>query len=210
MTGANGDEPGASAAAVAGLASEVEALRRLVTPLADRVDDLARVTAEVADRVRSQGVRAGPRAVPSWLVMAADPALAHALLDELYTWTRTVFLRYTDADQVLPECWLWHPELVEELLWLMHAWLAAYQGESASVALVGDWHDRYRPGVVRRIGSLTPCSLEVHLPTHEDRTYRKRRPDAVDRIARWWTTARESRAPEPSASDMVEPPRGRP
>ena len=58
-----------------------------------------------------------------------------------------MFLRYPDGVAVLPECWLWHPDVVEELLWLMHAWRAAYEGRGASVQLAGDWHDRQRPGV---------------------------------------------------------------
>lgn len=210
MTGSGADEPGASAAAVAGLASEIEALRRVVTPLVDRVDEMATLTAELADRARNQAVRAGPRAVPSWLAAPADAALTRRLLDELDAWVRTVFLRYTDANQVLPDCWPWHPDVVEELLWLMHGWLTAYQGENASVGLVGDWHDRYRPGVVRRIHSLAAaCSLEVHLSTHEDRTYRKRRPDVVGPIAVWWASARHERGPEPTPTDLVDPVRGR-
>ena len=42
-------------------------------------------------------------------------------------WVAGIYLRYLDAAQSLPECWLWHPEVVEELLWLHTAWLHAYR-----------------------------------------------------------------------------------
>jgi len=54
-----------------------------------------------------------------------------------------MYLRYPDAAATLPDCWLWHPDLVEELLWLSHAWTAAYQGPDASVALAGDWQTAF-------------------------------------------------------------------
>jgi hypothetical protein len=198
----------ASAAAVAGLASEVEALRRAVDPLPGRVADLARLTADLTAQVRDLAVAPIPAAMPSWIVAPEDRATTGALLAEVHAWVAMVFLRYSDAAVALPECWLWHPDIVEELLWLMHAWLAAYQGEKASVALVGDWHDRYRPGVVRRLKGLGgTCSLEVHLdrPDRQRSTFGPRRPDAVGLVAAWWADARDSRGPEPTAEHLASP-----
>jgi hypothetical protein len=198
----------ASAAAVAGLANEVEALRRIVDPLPARIDDLARLTAALAAQVRDLAAAPAPRAMPSWLVAPADVDAVRRVLAELDAWVDLVFLRYHDAGVVLPECWLWHPDVVEELLWLMHSWLAAYQGEKASTALVGDWHDRQRPGVVRRIKSCAgACSLEVHRPRDERHQHQLRNPDAGDLIARWWATARDAPPPEPTAEHLTAPPR---
>lgn len=143
----------ARADAVAGLAREVDGLRRSMDPLAglpERVDDLTRLVAQLADAVAAAPPRPAPTPAPSWLIAPADPEATAAVLEGLCGWLHAVYLRYRDA--ALPECWLWHPDVVEELLWCMHAWLAAYQGPAASVALVGDWHDRQRPGVVRRVG----------------------------------------------------------
>ena len=96
-------------------------------------------------------------------MLPTDDELARRVLGELVAWLELVYLRYPDAAQGLPECWCWHPDVVEELLWLMHAWLAAYQGTAASVGLAADWHDRHRPGVVRRLrGSVGSCSIEAH------------------------------------------------
>jgi hypothetical protein len=125
------------------------------------------------------------------------------VLDELVGWLQTVYLRYPDGADQLPECWCWHPDVVEELLWLMHAWAAAYQGPQAPVGLVGDWHDRQRPGVVRRIRTTAgSCSFE----NHQTRAGWTRRPsaapavpglDSLGAIAQWWVTRRDQDAPEP-------------
>ena len=142
---------------------------------------------------------------------AADPALAAAVLDELVGWLAAVYLRYPDGADHLPECWTWHPDVVEELLWLMHAWAAAYQGPQASVALVGDWHDRHRPGVVRRIRqSAGSCSYEKHQTRSGWDTLSSAAPtvpglEHVGSIAAWWATRRDDPAPEPptrSASNV--------
>ena len=73
-----------------------------------------------------------------------------------------VYLRYRDAD--CPSCWLWHPEVVEELWWLRQAHADAYHPETGSWLRVGDWHDRQRPGVVRRlVRAVGSCELALHL-----------------------------------------------
>ena len=193
-------------AAVAGLVREVEALRRAVEPLRglpDRVDDLTRLSTDLANAVAALTARRAAAPCPSWLVLPADSDLAVQVLDELAGWLRLVYLRYPDAADSLPECWPWHPDVVEELLWLMHAWSAAYQGAQAAVALVGDWHDRQRPGVVRRVRqSAGSCSFE----NHQSRPGWPRRPSAaptvpgVEHLAvvgGWWGGRREAEAPEP-------------
>jgi hypothetical protein len=42
----------------------------------------------------------------------------------------TIFLRYPDGAGALPECWLYHPDVVEELTWL----LATHGGGDAPAA----------------------------------------------------------------------------
>lgn len=198
-------EPDGSSS-VAALAREIEDLRRQLTRVAglsDRVDEIVTVIADLTTTVSALESRRAPTPCPSWLLLPADEPTALLVLDELVTWIPAVYLRYHDGFQTLPECWCWHPEIVEELLWLMHAWLAAYQGKAASVALVGDWHDRQRPGVVRRIKQFAgSCSLENHMT----REGWDRRPaeapvlpgvEAVPLIAAWWGPRRADPAPEP-------------
>jgi hypothetical protein len=200
------DEPDSPADAIAGLAREVETLRKQAETLAAvpaRVDALARLVAQLADTVTNLAARADVLPPPSWLMLPADPEAARQLLDALTAWMAQVYLRYPDGAECLPECWCWHPDVVEELVWLMHAWLAAYQGKHASVQLVGDWHDRQRPGVVRRIRQGSGrCSLENHQTRHGWTTASTAAPtvpalDALDAIAGWWGLDREQPAPEP-------------
>lgn len=197
----------ARAEAVAGLAREIEAVRRAVEPLlpvGDRVDELAGLLAQVADVVASLSARPAATPAPSWLMLPGEEATARRVLAELTAWLHAIFLRYPDGAMVLSECWPYHPDVVEELLWLMHAWLAAYQGPGASVALAGEWHDRARPGVIRRIkASAGSCSIE----RHQTRPGWEHRPtgaapvpglEMVEVIARWWAEARDDPAPEPA------------
>jgi hypothetical protein len=141
---------------------------------------------------------------------AMDEAAAE-LLAELSGWVGRVYLRYPDARHAFPECWLWHPEVVEELLWLMTAWKHAYQPGTSSVLAAGDWHDRYRPGVVKRIGaSAGSCSLEAHLGTEPAAGSAPAPPVATAawRIAAWWTSAdlehppEDTSAPVPTRADL--------
>ena len=212
MTGPAHPEPGAPDGVLAGLAREVDALRRRLDgldPVAERVDELGRLVAQIADTLAAVSARRRPTPAPTWLLAPTDQTEVRALLDELTGWLATVFLRYPDGAQVLPECWLWHPEVVEELLWLMHAWCAAYQGSEASVALAGDWHDRQRPGVVARIRkAVGSCSIEAH-QTRPGWSAPPGGPVAVPSlgytavIADWWAVARDQAAPEPSGSGPI-------
>ncbi len=196
----------ASDKALAGLVREVDALRRSLDRLRglpDRVDELTRLTVDLSSAVAELTSRKSTTPCPSWLMLPADPGRAAQVLDDLTAWMAAVYLRYPDAAQALPECWPWHPDVVEELLWLLHAWTAAYQGPQAAVALVGDWHDRQRPGVVRRVRqSAGSCSFE----NHQIRAGWDRHPSAaptvpglegIASIARWWGAHRDDEAPEP-------------
>jgi hypothetical protein len=197
----------ARADALAGLAREVDGLRRsigLLDTVPNRIDDLARTVAQLADALAAVPPRPGPTPAPSWLTVSDDPDAARALLEGLCGWLHRVFLRYPDAAAVLPECWLLHPDAVEELLWLQHAWLGAYEAKGASVQLAGDWHDRQRPGVVRRLKSAVgSCSKE----RHQTRAGWGDAPrgavavpgvDAIPVVAGWWATHRDDPAPEPA------------
>ena len=154
-----------AAGPVAGLAREVDGLRRRLDPL-DRPARAARRTHRHRHRPRleTRRVDRAPRAdaVPV-LAAGPHPRTRHhppARRTRRRGWKRCSCATATPR---LPECWLWHPDVVEELLWLSHAWLAAYQGPAASVALAADWHDRLRPGVVRRIKAQAgSCSRERH------------------------------------------------
>ena len=125
------------------------------------------------------------------------------MLSDLVGWLGEVYLRYSDAARGLPECWLWHPDVVEELVWLRHAWLDAYRSGDATVRAAGDWHDRLRPGVARRITSYTKaCSLETHLPERAVGATPVPMADATDPIVTWWVNHRTDPGPRPTDQQL--------
>jgi len=182
---------------VVALARGVERLTRRVDELsaaARRVGELEvlvqQLAADVAALVATVGAGAeddGPPRVRSWL-LAADSARARDDVADLTDWLGAVYLRYPGA--VLPSCWLWHPAVVEELWWLRNAHATAYGSHGAWPA-VADWHDRMRPGVVRRIrDALGGCELALHCAGGEAARPAPAVPlaDAATLIADAWTT----------------------
>lgn len=143
-----------------------------IVSLANSVQRLAGLAAGGADRPLSWLVQGPPASPPDGDQAGRpggppDPAAriteqdATAHLDELAGWLAEVYLRFPGAD--LPSCWAWHPAVVEELWWLRGAHIDAYTGKAGSWAKVGDWHDRFRPGVVRRVtGWIGTCELARH------------------------------------------------
>jgi hypothetical protein len=221
-----GQGPDETMRAVSGLAREVEALRMAmeavtplpeqvqalhdeVAPLPAQVSKLAKVVKTLVEQVNSEERGRKTRPV-SWLDLPDGPDQdgaggAQTVLTELSVWLVRVFLRYPDASGALPECWWWHPDVVEELVCLMGTWLAAYVDKDATVGRAADWHDRYRPGAVKRIKNATAnCSLEAHQPAGEHHQPGPEIPAglALAPIAGWWGTARTAAAPAPG-EDLI-------
>lgn len=144
---------------LAGLARTVERTSRRVTDLERLVRQLAGDLAEIA--AATLAPEDGDSAeVRSWL-LADDAARAVTDLAELIAWTRRVYLRYPDA--VLSACWLWHPDVIEELWWLRHAHADAYHPTHGTWQRVAEWHERQRPGVAKRVrGAIGTCELSLH------------------------------------------------
>ncbi len=227
MTDPQPDSPATAGASRDAEDSLVVALARAVDRAVRRVERLDNAMVELAADVAvlaraldtrtypapggASGAGDGERGVRSWL-LADDPDQAVADLADLAVWMDAVYLRYRDA--TVPSCWLWHPEVVEELWWLRQAHADAYHPETGSWIRVGDWHDRQRPGVVRRLRAVTGCELALHLtdPTHPGRltgasdyiTPPAPAPltSAVAQVAATWTAARAT--PEPDAVQLAE------
>lgn len=148
----------------------------------------------------------GPPAVRSWL-LATDAEQAVEDLGDLVHWVHRVYLRYARAQ--LSSCWLWHPEVLEELWWLRRAHAEAYGPGGGSWTRVGDWHDRQRPGVERRVnGLLGKCSLSRHADRNgrpADVTEPGTPPLAAHHaaIAAHWV-ATHTAGPEPTDAVLVE------
>ncbi|GAB3812730.1 hypothetical protein [Kribbella italica] len=230
-------DPGTAAlAAAAGLARQVEAVTRDVAAmkqglrhsasttsvrrLEETVTSLGNTVASFEDmltRLTAKPVGAGSSAeaarevepVRSWLRLPADRSAVEAVLSELLPWMEATYLRYATAREELPPCWLWHPEIVEELLWLMDAWTLAYEGPEASTKLVGDWHDRQRPGVTRRIGEYAPsCDVLKHRDEADQRAVTVPLAADADPFVAWWAAGRDRTGPAPSAAQIKAGRRG--
>lgn len=193
------------AEAVAALARQVDRLegrldRYDLDGLRGDVRGLATTVAGLADGL-AEAAAALDEPAPSWLWPLEEPdaAEAESVLAQLIRWIRRVHLRYPDA--ALPECWLWHPDVIEELVWLRGAWQAAYHGPMASAQRAGDWHDRLRPGVVRRVRACAgSCSLHEHLDPPVVPAVPAA--DAAPAVAAWWVDP-DGPAPVPTGDQML-------
>jgi hypothetical protein len=220
MTNANDQAPtDGDRVTVAGLAREFEMLyrdMRQLRGLSRRIDELAASVAQLAETVAATAGQqpVGEESV-SWLDFPADPGRpagtskvardAVQLLGRLGPWVGAVYLRYSDAVSGFPHCWMWHPDIVEELLWLHQAWLSAYH-DGAPVTAIGDWHDRQRPGVVARIRAYAGmCSLEAHQPGQDRSMPAPITPaaDVAEAIAAWWATHRDQPGPAPTEDQLA-------
>jgi len=158
----NGQHPAPDPRTVA-LGREVERIARRQVSLDQEqaeLDGLVRRLAEDIAVLIPATDDEEPAGLRSWLA-TDNSAQARADLTELAEWIKRVYLRFSDAS--LPSCWAWHPAVVEELWWLSRAHQAAFEGSGASWREVGDWHDRQRPGVARRVRTaLADCDLARH------------------------------------------------
>jgi hypothetical protein len=148
------------------------------------------------------GPGAAEPVVWSWLLVS-DPDVAVTLLADLVEWLDRVYLRFPGAE--LGACWLWHPHVIEELLWLRSAHAEGYDPEQGSWLRVGDWHDRQRPGVVRRVKeALGKCDLSLHAPGRPHGHAPAVAPLVAHaaQVAQQWATT--STRPAPSVEQLAE------
>jgi hypothetical protein len=170
---------------VAALAVQVSGLRRDVEALTARVDVLTRTQEEHA--VVLEGITELRRQVEQilalvseddkasssgWFWLTMDEHVREEKFGELFDWVETVLrIQYPDyvADQIRP-CWPNHPEARWELAWLYQLWCAAYLAKRPTPKDAADWHDRWSPGVIRRLSQvMAGCerACQRHRPAHE-------------------------------------------
>ena len=86
-----------------------------------------------------------------WLTMTEQERIEKH--GELLDWVESVLRRqYPDylADRIR-SCWPNHPEARWELAWLYQLWSLAYLAKRPAPRDAADWHDRWFPGVIRRL-----------------------------------------------------------
>jgi hypothetical protein len=147
---------------LAALAAQVAALRGQVTLITDRVDhaglrgelDLAARFEELAQTVAGALDAASPRgpAAPRWIGL--DRQAFAWQLAELRGWVDTV-LRQHYPGYELRDCWPGHIHAIWELSTLAAEWHHVYDGERPDLSRALEFYDRWLPGTMRRIASIT-------------------------------------------------------
>jgi hypothetical protein len=112
-----------------------------------RFEDLAETVANALDAAAPRGP-----AAPYWIGMNQDAH--HAQLADLRRWTDTV-LRQHYSGYELPDCWPRHTHAIWELSTLAAHWHHTYRGPRPDLARALEFHDRWLPGTMRRIASVT-------------------------------------------------------
>lgn len=189
---------------IVALSRAVERSGQRVTKLDAHVHQIAADVATIAQFLAQAEETPKPPPVRSWL-LADDPEQATADLADLTGWIRRVYLRYPDA--VLSACWLWHPEVVEELWWLRRLHADAFDPKEGTWQRVGDWHDRQRPGVAKRVRAAAGhCELSLHRVGNVLAEPAAVAPlvEHAAQLANAWATDTTAPRPEPTDAQLVE------
>ncbi len=175
---------------LAGVAQQVAALSQQVTDIAQRLG--------ADDQDEPEPTRP---ALPSWFEVEAEQA--EQMLADLAGWVDTILVRYAVARDALTQCWMFHGEIVEDLLWLRAAWMAAHRDPTAKPHHAADFHDRWLPAVMGRLKRQLGAGM-CNFGNHRDGSgeYRLREdqhpesrvpatdPQIVGAYARWWVQFR--------------------
>lgn len=136
--------------------------------LGQRMDDaqvdqlaarFAKLTQTVSDAIDAAAPK-GP-ALPRWDQITGDARLLE--LGRVRKWVarvlRPLYIEPGDAGYWLPECWHQHPPVVMELSWVSIYWRYIWdRPRPGTIKDAAEWHDRWLPGAMRRIGPmLEPC-----------------------------------------------------
>jgi hypothetical protein len=124
----------------------IAALDQHVAALDQRVEQLS------GEVVKALTVRKGP-AVIAWHDLAPEEYAAH--LADLAGWLDTFLAAYPSAAASIRECWRAHKDAVTELglIWCEFTRIYASERPSLDEALV--FHDRWLPGVLKRVQQIT-------------------------------------------------------
>jgi hypothetical protein len=154
---------------VAALAIEVNGLRHDVASLTTRAEEIASTQQKHAaavdgipelrrqvERILALLADDGQTEPTGWFWLTMDAQAREDKLGELSDWVDAVLhAQYPGhlAEQIRP-CWPNHPEALWELTWLYQLWCRAYLTKRPAPKDAADWHDRWAPGVLRRLGQV--------------------------------------------------------
>lgn len=166
------------AAAQKRLGDDIEALAGVVAELSGSVEVLEQAAVDAATKSGRPNKVGGTDVQVTGYSAQASTAEDHAkAVEDLTTWLEwanpTLIVPRSTSRYGIPQCWPRHPGVVEELLALHAAWLAAY-AEGPNDTMIA-WHDRWLDSSVNRVlktYTLSQCDLD-------ERCQLDRRPVAV-------------------------------
>lgn len=129
---------------------DTDSVPGLAAVAALHAEHLEALTAAVEQLTEDRSTQPDGRGPFVWAELDAQAA-AKAWRD-LAAWVGWLRGRYPLARQV-PLCWWRHAELVEELTALWLAWREAYTSKGAPWTAAADWHGRWLPEFLRRVGA---------------------------------------------------------
>ena len=138
---------------VARLLTQVTAHKGRIAALDQQVAALDQRVERLSDEVvKALTVRKGP-AVIAWHDLTPEEYAAH--LADLAGWLDTFLAAYPSAAASIRECWRAHKDAVTELglIWCEFTRIYAAERPSLDEALV--FHDRWLPGVLKRVQQIT-------------------------------------------------------
>ena len=140
----------------AALAAQVADLRGIVTKWDARLQTLGldgslNLTAKLAELAELVSEDIEASTAPYWLNLDDTEYAQH--LAELADWVSGVLVPNYDVPEI-KRCWRNHPAAVWELSTLRAEWERIYNRKSPLLGAALTWHDRYLPGVTRRLGPV--------------------------------------------------------
>jgi hypothetical protein len=160
---------------VARLVTQLTAHRGRLTTLEQRADAVdERMERLTDDMVKALTIRKGPEIV-AWHEL--DPRQYAAHLADLAAWMDTFLTAYPSAASVRP-CWKDHKDAVTELGLIWCEFTRIYTSERPSLDEALVFHDRWLPGVLKRVHQITAnCATGCALTRPAwDETIRRRSP----------------------------------
>ena len=138
---------------VARLVTQVTGHRGRLTTLEQRADatdkQIERLT---EDMVKALTVRKGPEVI-AWHDL--DPAQYAEHLADLAAWMQTFLAAYPSAAASVRDCWQAHRDAVTELGLIWCEFTRIYTAERPSLDEALIFHDRWLPGVLKRVHQIT-------------------------------------------------------
>jgi hypothetical protein len=161
---------------LARLVTQVTAHRGRLTTLEQRADAIdERIERLTEDMIKALTTRKGPEII-AWHEL--DPRQYAAHLADLTAWMDTFLAAYPSAAASVRPCWKDHKDAVTELGLIWCEFTRIYTSERPSLDEALVFHDRWLPGVLKRVHQITAnCATGCTLTRPAwDETIRRRSP----------------------------------